>query len=66
MPRVTCDDCKHFVRDKINPPAGVGHCGHPKRKEFATFYPMERHLCRAHSTTNSAEISSKLVGAQEA
>lgn len=46
--KITCDDCKHFVRDRINPPAGIGTCGHPKRKEQVGFYPMEKHLCRAH------------------
>lgn len=49
--RVICETCKHFVRDKINPPAGVGRCGHPKRKEPAYFYPREQHLCRAHEPT---------------
>lgn len=55
MPRIACETCKHFVRDKINPPAGVGKCGHPKRKEPAYFYPMEKHLCRAHEPTTNEE-----------
>lgn len=53
--KITCDDCKHFVRDKINPPAGVGHCGHPKRVELTCFYPMEQHRCRAHEPSTTEE-----------
>lgn len=45
---VACRSCRHFVPDKINPPAGMGKCGHPKRKEPVYFYPTERHSCRAH------------------
>jgi hypothetical protein len=45
---IVCETCKHFVRDQVNPAAGIGQCGHPKRKEVAAFYPAEKHHCRAH------------------
>jgi len=64
--KIICDNCKHFMRDKINTAAGIGMCGHPKRTDRVGFYPLEQHRCRAHEPTNSSEISSKLVGEPKA
>jgi len=40
-PLVTCGDCRHYLPDTVNPPAGMGGCGlgHPSR------WPMQRHRC---------------------
>src|SRR5450759_3707185 len=47
-PRVTCGECRHFIRDTINPDAGMDRCGagaDPDRptpmatRECATFRP---------------------------
>ena len=40
-PLVACGDCRHYLPDTVNPPAGMGGCGlgHPSR------WPMQRHRC---------------------
>lgn len=44
-PPVTCEDCRHFTPDTINPPAGMGVCGAGK----GMHWPMQRHACADHS-----------------
>ena len=44
---IRCEGCAHFRPGTINPVAGMGQCGHAKRKVPVYFYPMERHVCRA-------------------
>jgi hypothetical protein len=39
--RVCCDTCRHIVRDRINPPAGIAECSHRDQMH----YPMARHFC---------------------
>lgn len=40
-PLVTCGDCRHYLPDTVNSPAGMGGCGlgHLSR------WPMQRHRC---------------------
>lgn len=45
-PPVTCEGCRHFTPDAINPPAGMGVCNAGK----GVHYPMVRHTCGIHST----------------
>ena len=40
-PRVTCEGCRHFTPDTINPAAGMGKCASGR----GTFYPMQRRGC---------------------
>ena len=42
-PPVTCEGCRHFRPDTINPEAGMGTCGAGK----GVHYPMARHACGA-------------------
>jgi hypothetical protein len=42
-PSVTCESCRHFNPDTINPTAGMGACGAGK----GMHYPMQRHGCDA-------------------
>lgn len=39
---VTCNECRHFQRDEINPAEGLGFC--PLRR--VSKYPMAPHYCR--------------------
>ncbi len=45
-PPVTCEGCRHFTPDMINPPSGMGVCGAGN----GMHYPMQRHACADHST----------------
>lgn len=47
-PPVTCEGCRHFTPDTINPEAGMGTCGAGK----GMHWPMTRHTCADHSTRN--------------
>ncbi len=47
---VTCDDCIHFRRDTINPPAGLGFC---ELRKIAQ-YPMAPHYCRQREPDDEA------------
>lgn len=40
-PPVTCEGCRHFTPDTINPAAGMGTCGAGK----GIHWPMARHIC---------------------
>jgi len=48
-PSVTCEGCRHFTPDTINPTAGMGTCGAGK----GVHYPMALHICGSHTTRNS-------------
>lgn len=50
-PSVTCEGCRHFTPDTINPAAGIGTCGADK----GMHWPMARHICGNHSTRNPHE-----------
>ena len=39
---VTCEDCRYFRRDDINPEVGLGFC---TLRKFAK-YPLAPHYCR--------------------
>jgi hypothetical protein len=44
-PPVTCETCRHYIADLLNPPAGIGRCaawGKPAH------YPMRPHMCPTH------------------
>ncbi|WP_449428800.1 hypothetical protein [Rhodanobacter umsongensis] len=47
-PCVTCEGCRHFAPDTLNPEAGMGTCGAGK----GMHWPMARHICGNHSTRN--------------
>ena len=40
-PKVTCENCRHFTADTINPGAGMGDCG----QGHGSPYPMQRRAC---------------------
>lgn len=40
-PMVTCEGCRHFQPDPINPAAGVGGCA----RGLGTHWPMQKHPC---------------------
>ena len=41
-PLVACGDCRHYLPDTVNPPAGMGGCAlGPGR----AYWPMKRHRC---------------------
>ncbi|MGB3462465.1 MAG: hypothetical protein WBA33_10925 [Rhodanobacter lindaniclasticus] len=40
-PPVTCEGCRHFSADTINPTAGIGTCG----SGHGMHYPMQHHGC---------------------
>jgi hypothetical protein len=40
----TCDHCRHFTPDRINPPAGMGHCA----KGQGMWHPAAPHWCKQH------------------
>ncbi len=44
---VTCGDCRHFERDAINPPAGIGRCALalPFRLGERSRWPMTNRYC---------------------
>jgi hypothetical protein len=46
-PSVTCEGCRHFTPDTINPAAGMGTCGAGK----GMHWPMARHTCADHRPT---------------
>jgi len=46
---ITCDHCRYFRPDAINPKAGMGKCCADARHGY--FYPMEKHRCRDFSDT---------------
>lgn len=48
----TCEHCRHFHPDRINPPAGIGRCMHPARHGY--FYPAQKHHCRDHEDAKPA------------
>lgn len=50
-PPLTCEDCRHFIPDTINPEAGMGTCasGH------GMSYPTARHACADHTTNDHDE-----------
>ncbi|HUW53861.1 MAG TPA: hypothetical protein VMV99_10640, partial [Rhodanobacter sp.] len=50
-PSVTCEGCRHFTPDTINPQAGMGVCGVGNGMRW----PMQRHACGNHSTRNPHE-----------
>jgi hypothetical protein len=41
-PVPTCEGCRHFQRDRINPPAGAGNC----LRGQGSWHPMAPHYCR--------------------
>lgn len=41
---ITCDQCRHFRRDTVNPVSGMGRCLHDARHGY--FYPDQKHHCR--------------------
>lgn len=42
-PKITCGNCRHFVRDALNPAQGAGRCnvGHSPERPW----PMVQHVC---------------------
>ncbi|KLD65454.1 hypothetical protein Y882_02770 [Dyella japonica DSM 16301] len=42
---ITCETCRSFRPDSINPPAGIGSCAKGRLGQ----YPMAPHWCRDHS-----------------
>jgi hypothetical protein len=40
-PPAKCEGCRHFERDPINPPMGMGTC----KRNHGGHYPRQRHLC---------------------
>jgi len=44
---VTCEGCRHFTPETINPAAGMGSCGAGK----GMHYPMQRHACAVFATS---------------
>lgn len=52
-PLVTCGDCRHYLPDTVNPPAGMGGCGlgHLSR------WPMQRHRCGDWRAAPNSHIS---------
>lgn len=44
-PEVTCGECRHFVRDRINPDGGLGRCGAGLDPEVP--YPHARRQCKS-------------------
>lgn len=44
---ITCEHCRHFQPDPINPAAGMGRCLHTAR--HGMYYPNEKHPCRDFS-----------------
>lgn len=49
-PVPTCEGCRRFVRDTINPGAGMGGC----ERGLGHHYPMQRHHCRQREAIASA------------
>lgn len=41
-PVPTCEGCRHFTRDPINPAAGMGDC----LRGQGSWHPMAPHYCR--------------------
>jgi hypothetical protein len=41
-PTVTCEGCRLFIRDPINPAAGMGDC----ERGQGRWHPMAPHYCR--------------------
>ncbi|NII73242.1 hypothetical protein FHW84_001811 [Dyella sp. SG562] len=41
---ITCETCRHYRRDPVNPPAGLGSCA----KQHLPRYPAQKHHCRDH------------------
>ena len=46
-PQVHCGDCRHFLRDSINPDGGMGSCtgGHVSRPNESLPYPQAERRC---------------------
>lgn len=42
LPVPTCEGCRHFERDRINPIASMGSC----RRGQGSWHPMAPHYCR--------------------
>jgi len=51
----TCETCTHYRRDPINPPAGLGSCGH--RNQHLARYPAQQHHCKDHEEAKKAKQS---------
>lgn len=51
-PPVTCEGCRYFTPDAINPPAGVGVCGAGK----GMHYSMTRHACGTCRPATTKEV----------
>jgi hypothetical protein len=45
--RVTCDTCRWFAPDPLNPTAGMGRCLHTARHGY--FYATAKHHCHDHT-----------------
>ncbi|MDT8320748.1 MAG: hypothetical protein RQ826_09520 [Xanthomonadales bacterium] len=65
LPEVTCSDCRHFIRDKINPPQGIGRCG---VGQDGLLYPNIKRRCPGFQISRSAldeiaiEVASEIDG----
>lgn len=44
---ISCEHCRYFQPDAINPLAGMGRCMHDARHGY--FYPGEKHSCKDFS-----------------
>lgn len=47
----TCEHCRHFRPDRINPPAGLGSCA----KQHLARYPAQPHYCRDHEKAEAKQ-----------
>lgn len=54
---VTCEDCRFFERDTINPPAGIGLCRNRRQTNafHSGHYPSAPHYCRLREEHPDAE-----------
>ena len=55
---VTCEDCRYFRRDDINPQAGIGVC---ELKHFGV-YPLAPRYCRQHEVAKEYEDRDPTLG----
>ena len=44
-PAVACGDCRHYLPDPVNPPAGMGGC---RLGNGRAYWPMKLHRCTEH------------------
>lgn len=50
---ITCQHCRYFRPDMVNPISGMGRCLADARHGF--FYPDQKHSCRDYSDSVTAK-----------